>query len=205
MPESQFTVGLTGGIASGKSTIADMFEDLGVPVIDTDVVAREVVAPGSPSIDDIRTRFGDSVIDVDGSLKRRLLRDIIFADDEKRRALEAILHPRIRKEAWRQAAGAKGPYVIVVVPLLYESPMKSEVDRILVVDCDRETQIQRLMLRDNESRDQACRILATQASREQRLAIADDIVNNDSGVEKAREQVEALHRTYLELASGKSN
>jgi dephospho-CoA kinase len=203
--DNRLIIALTGGIASGKSTVASFFADLGVPVIDTDIVAREVVAPGSPAVDEIRDRFGDGVIDDDGSLKRRDLREIIFADDDKRSALEAILHPRIRKETWRQAAEADGPYVIVVVPLLYESPMKSEVDRVLVVDCDPETQIERLMSRDNESREQACRILATQASRDERLSIADDIVSNDSGIDSAREQVEALHLTYLELAADKSN
>ena len=165
MNDTPFVVGLTGGIASGKSTIAGFFEDLGVPVVDTDIVAREVVAPGSPALEEIHGTFGDEVIDAQGALDRRAMRNIIFDDDDKRRALEAILHPRIRTETWRQAAAADGPYVVVVVPLLYESPMKSEMDRIVVVDCAEETQIDRLMLRDNETREQARRILATQASR----------------------------------------
>ena len=132
MPDSRFIVGLTGGIASGKSTIAGFFEDLGAAVIDTDIVAREVVAPGSPGLEEVRMACGDDVIADDGSLDRRKMRDIIFADDEKRRALEAILHPRIRTETWRQATEAEGAYVVIVVPLLYESPMKAEMDRIVV-------------------------------------------------------------------------
>ncbi len=203
MTDMPFVVGLTGGIASGKSTIAGLFEELGVPVIDTDIVAREVVAPGSPALADIRDTFGDEVIDAHGALDRRTMRNIIFADDGKRRSLEAILHPLIRTETWRQAAAADGPYVVVVVPLLYESPMKSEMDRIVVVDCAEETQIERLMLRDNETREQACRILTTQASRDQRLTIADDIVSNDGDIDGARARVRRLHETYLGMAADK--
>ena len=202
MPGRPLRIGLTGGIASGKSTIAGFFEELGVPVIDTDIVAREVVAPGSRALEDIRDTFGEEVIDAQGELDRRAMRNIIFADDGKRRSLEAILHPRIRTETWRQAAAADGPYV-VVVPLLYESPMKSEMDRIVVVDCAEETQIDRLMSRDNETREQACRILATQASRDQRLTIADDIVSNDGDIDGARARVRRLHETYLGMAADK--
>ena len=201
----QFTVGLTGGIASGKSTIAGFFAALGVPVIDTDIVAREVVAPGSPGLVKIRESFGDSVIDESGSLDRYRMREIIFSNDEKRLALERILHPLIRTETNAQAAAAEGDYVVIVVPLLFESPIKAEMDRIVVVDCKEETQIERLMLRDNESRDQACHILATQANREERLSIADDIVRNDGDVDSARERVQTLHEIYMELAREQSN
>ncbi len=203
MTATHFVVGLTGGIASGKSTIAGFFAELGVPVVDTDIVAREVVAPGSPALAEIRAAFGDEIIDAQGELDRRTMRNIIFDDDDKRRSLEAILHPRIRAETWRQAAAADGPYVVVVVPLLYESPMKSEMDRIVVVDCAEETQVDRLMSRDNETREQACRILATQASREQRLTIADDIVSNDGDMDAARARVRRLHETYLGMAATK--
>lgn len=201
----KFVVGLTGGIASGKSTIARFFEELGVPVVDTDVVAREVVEPGKPALNDIRAQFGDAVIKADGTLDRKAMREIVFADNDKREQLEAILHPRIRAESMAQAAAADGPYVMIVVPLLYESPMRTEMDRILVVDCDVETQIQRLMARDQETREQACRILATQASREERLSIADDIVSNDADIDSAQSQVRRLHRRYLELADAQSN
>ena len=205
MPASQFIVGLTGGIASGKSTIARFFEELGVTVIDTDIVAREVVEPGKPALDEVREEFGDAVIKPDGTLDRKAMRRIVFAEDARRQQLEAILHPRIRAESLAQAAAAEGPYVIVVVPLLYESPMKSEMDRILVVDCDEETQIERLMSRDDETRETACRILATQASRAERLSIADDIVSNDADIGSAHSQVQHLHRRYRELADAQSN
>ena len=195
-----YVVGLTGGIASGKSTIASFFEDLGVPVVDTDIVAREVVQPGMPALDEIRSKFGDDVFAADGALDRRALRNRVFADDNERRRLEAILHPRIREESFRQVESADGPYVIVVVPLLYESPMKAEMDRIVVVDCTVETQLSRLLMRDKESEEQGRRIIATQASREERLSIADDIVNNDGDLDDGRDAVAKLHEKYLALA-----
>jgi dephospho-CoA kinase len=197
-------VGLTGGIASGKSTIAERFESLGVPVVDTDVVAREVVLPGSPALEEIRQAFGEDVIDDAGELDRGALRDLVFSDDAERKRLETILHPRIRDAAFDQATAAEGPYVIIAVPLLYESPMKDVMDRILVVDCSEETQIQRLMARDGESRGQACRIMATQASREQRLSIADDVISNDGAREESFAAVDALHADYLALARDKA-
>ena len=196
----KFIVGLTGGIASGKSTIANFFADLGVPVIDTDVVAREVVAPGMPALDEIRAAFGDAVFTEDGNLDRQAMRNIVFDDASKRKTLESILHPRIRDESYRQAAEAEGDYVLIVVPLLYESPMKEQMDRILVVDCDEESQIDRLMARDGESREQARRIMATQASRDERLSIADDVIGNDGDLETAETAVQRLHESYLELA-----
>ena len=196
----KFTVGLTGGIASVKSTIADFFADLGVPIIDTDVVAREVVRPGAPALSEIHAVFGDEVIASDGSLDRQAMRNIVFDDAGKRKTLESILHPRIRDESYRQAAAVAGDYVIIVVPLLYESPMKEHMDRILVVDVDEETQIGRLMERDDESREQACRILATQATREDRLSIADDVISNDGSLDDAKSAVLRLHESYLDFA-----
>ena len=193
-------VGLTGGIASGKSLIADMFADLGVPVVDTDIIARQVVAPGMPALDEIRDKFGPDVMQTDGTLDRRAMRDIIFADDVKRRELEAILHPKIRDEAERQVAGADHDYVIVVVPLLVGSPMQEMMDRILVVDCDEETQVARLVARDVESVAQARRIMATQSSRSERLAIADDVIENNGTIEAAHRLVAALHSNYLKQA-----
>jgi len=129
------------------------------------------------------------------------MREMVFADPEKRLRLEAILHPRIRDEAFRQARTAEGPYVIIVVPLLYESPMKAAMDRVLVVDCKEDTQLERLLARDTESEAQARRILATQASRAQRLSIADDVIDNDGDVEASRRSVAALHKQYLALAA----
>ena len=193
-------VGLTGGIASGKSTVADYFAALGVAVVDTDIIAREIVAPGQPALDEIRVAFGDHVVAGNGSLDRAQLREIVFADDARRTELEGILHPRIRDAAFEQAATAGGPYVIIVVPLLYESPMRHAMDRILVVDCDEATQLQRLTARDNESVDQARRIIAAQASREERLSIANDLIGNEGSLLDTRNAVEALHQRYLGLA-----
>ena len=194
-------IGLTGGIASGKSTVADMFADLGVPVIDTDVIAREVVAPGRPALDEIRARFGDGIVDADGRLDRSRLRNVIFADSRARDDLEAILHPRIGAETRRQAAAAGGAYQLIVVPLLVESSLRDFVDRVLVVDCDEDTQIQRLLARDAESPGQARRILAAQASREERLSIADDIIENNGDLASLRRRVEALDVSYRSLAA----
>ena len=193
-------IGLTGGIASGKSLVADLFAELGVAVVDTDVIARELVQPGQAALDDIRNAFGDSAFMDDGTLDRPAMRQQIFADDDARCRLEAILHPLIRIEALRQANAADGEYLLIIVPLLTESALKNEVDRILVVDCDETTQIERLLARDAESEEQARRILASQASREQRLALADDIIHNDSSIDAAASQVSALHDTYLALA-----
>ena len=193
-------IGLTGGIASGKSTVADLFAELGAPVIDTDVIAREIVEPGQPALDEIRTRFGDHVIDAGGNLDRRELRGIVFGDDCARLDLEAILHPRIGEETRRQAAAAGGDYQLIVVPLLVGSKLVEFVDRVLVVDCDEDTQIERLLQRDSETVAQARRILAAQASRDERLAIADDVVRNDGSLDETREQVRNLDRLYRSLA-----
>ena len=193
-------IGLTGGIASGKSTVANMFADLGVELVDTDVIAREVVEPGQPALAEIRDAFGDDVIDREGQLDRRRLRAIVFADPSKRQYLESILHPKIRDEAARQSAAATGPYHLVVVPLMVESPMRHEMRRVLVVDCREETQLERLLARDLESEEQARRMLAAQASREERLSIADDVVRNDGDLADTRRQVDELHAFYLSLS-----
>ena len=193
-------IGLTGGIASGKSTVANMFADLGVELVDTDVIAREVVEPGQPALDEIRDAFGDDVIDSEGQLDRRKLRAIVFADPAKRQHLESILHPKIRDEAARQSAAATGPYHLVVVPLMVESPMRHEMRRVLVVDCSEDTQLERLLARDLESEEQARRMLAAQASREERLSIADDVVRNDGDLADTRRQVDELHAFYLSLS-----
>jgi dephospho-CoA kinase len=192
-------VGLTGGIASGKSMVADIFAELGAAIIDTDVIAREVVAPGQPALEEIASEFGASIVDADGVLDRDALRQLIFADDEARTRLEAILHPRIGVETHRQADTAGGEYQLIVVPLLVNSALRSFVDRVLVVDCDEETQIRRLTARDGETEDQARRILAAQASRSERLAIADDIISNDGTVANLRQQVAGLHEIYRTL------
>lgn len=193
-------IGLTGGIASGKSTVADLFAEHGATVVDTDIIARQVVEPGSTALAEIGAEFGDHVIDREGRLDRAAMRKIVFADDAARKRLEAILHPRIQKETRRQVQAADGDYVMVVVPLLIESPLRDDVDRILVVDCSEETQLRRLLARDAESEEQARRILAAQASRAQRLAVADDIIRNDDDMEFTKSQVDALHSFYRNLS-----
>ncbi len=194
-------IGLTGGIASGKTTVADMFAALEVPVIDTDLIAREVVATGEPALIDIRHEFGDEVFDDKGDLDRGAMRRIVFADNDARERLQAILHPRIQAAAYQRAASAGGRYQLIVVPLLTESPIRDFVDRVLVVDCDESTQIRRLVARDGESEGQARRILAAQASRDERLKIADDVLRNDSDLSATLEQVQALHHQYLALTT----
>jgi dephospho-CoA kinase len=203
-------IGLTGGIASGKSTVADLFAELGVAIIDTDVIAREVVAPGQPALDEISAAFGDHLVDDHGDLDRAALREIIFDDFQARHRLEAILHPRIGEETRRQSRSAetsdrlsdqtKCGYQIIVIPLLVTSALREFVDRVLVVDCDENTQIRRLTARDGGSEEQARRILAAQASRTERLAIADDVIDNDGDVAELRRQVATLHEIYRSLA-----
>jgi dephospho-CoA kinase len=200
-PESvSFKVGLTGGIASGKTTVSNMFAELGVPVIDTDIVAREVVEPGKPTIEAIRERFGDAVISKSGTLERGEMRKIVFRDDTARADLEAILHPRIGAEVRRQSALLDAPYQIIAVPLLVDSALLQFVDRVLVVDCEEDTQIHRLMQRDSGTIEEAKRILASQSSRDERLAIADDVIRNDRDLAHLRRRVTALHDRYRRLA-----
>jgi len=198
-------IGLTGGIASGKTTVAKMFADLGVPIIDTDVIAREVVAPGASALDEIRKAFGAEVFQLGGTLDRRAMRKIVFTDDAKRQQIEDILHPRIRDAVYERVAETDGPYLIIVVPLLFGSPMTDFMDRVLVVDCSEEVQLSRLLARDTENVEQARRIIASQASREQRLSIADDVVPNDSDKEDTRQRVDALHNEYLRLSNATGN
>jgi dephospho-CoA kinase len=193
-------IGLTGGIASGKTTVAKFFADLGIPVIDTDVIAREVVAPGAPALIEIREAFGDAVFNDDGSLDRQAVRKLVFADAGKRQQLEGILHPRIRDAAVAQARAVSAPYMVIVVPLLVESPLQAFMDRILVVDCSEDVQLSRLMLRDAENEEQARSMIAAQSSREERLAIADDVLLNDADLDETRTKVAALHQGYLELS-----
>lgn len=193
-------IGLTGGIASGKTAVSDMFAAYGVPVIDTDRIARDVVQPGMPALEEIRQRFGDGVIAADGSLDRSALRKLVFENEKNRKAVEAILHPRIRRETIARSNAADGPYQIIVVPLLVESALKPFLDRIVVVDCDPRTQLQRLLSRDREDLEQARRMIAAQASREERLAIANDVIDNDGDLAETRRQVENLHRRFLDLA-----
>src|SRR5579863_8470842 len=186
-------IGLTGGIASGKSTVAQRFAELGIPVIDADVAAREVVAPGTPGLARVIERFGASILAENGELDRGALRQVIFNDPGSRQDLEAILHPLIRESMERSAKVAAGPYLVMVIPLLVESDSRGRVDRILVVDVDEPAQLRRVQTRDGGSLDQARAILASQVSRAARVAAADDVLLNGGTVTDLRQAVDRLH------------
>ncbi len=192
-------IALTGGIASGKSTVAQLFTALGAKLIDTDQIAREVVTPPSPVLDAIVARFGRELLTPAGTLDRGRLRKIVFADTAARADLEAMIHPAIRTEVARRSAQTGGPYQLIAVPLLLETATWRDYDRVLVVDADPGLQLLRLMQRDGIDRDAAQRMLAAQADRSQRNAIADDIITNDGDISSLAAQVETLHRRYLGL------
>ena len=228
-----FTVGLTGGIGSGKSTVADLFAGLGVPVIDTDLIAHQLTKPGGEALDAIRAEFPDAVMQADGTLDRAALRRIVFSDATARRQLEAILHPRIRREVEHALAALRAPYAMIVIPLLVQRqdrpegeqpeghlcpqrgykrlaayPLRVEtggyrdlLSRVLVVDCTEAQQIERAMSRSKLSREEVVAILATQASRVQRLAAANDVILNAATPDALRAEVAVLHQRYLDLAA----
>lgn len=195
-----FCVALTGGIGSGKSAVADAFARHGVPIIDTDVIARELVAPGQPALKEIAAQFGDGVLTADGRLDRGALREIVFADPAQRRALEQLLHPRIRDEVRRRLDGLQGPYCLAVIPLLAETGDYPFVDRVLLVEADEAIRIRRTMARDRLSREQVEQILASQSSADQRRALADDIIDNSRDLAHLEQQIDTLHEKYLALA-----
>jgi dephospho-CoA kinase len=195
-----FRVGLTGGIASGKSTAAKFFGALGVPILDSDQVAREVVEPGQPPLERLVERFGRGILTADGHLDRPALRDIVFSDPKARADLENLTHPAIGAAMEARSAAAGGPYQILVIPLLIEKNLGSQVNRVLVVDCDEELQIRRLHTRDGSTRAQAQAILDAQVSRSARLKAADDVIRNDADMGAVQAQVAELHTRYLELA-----
>jgi len=198
-------IGLTGGIASGKSTVTQRFAELGVPVIDADVASRKVVEPGTPGLAQVVERFGAGILE-GGRLDRRALRNLIFEDSSLRQALDAILHPLIREEMEHEAAQAQAPYVIMAIPLLVEGRSSAKrVDRVLVVDADETLQIQRLQARDGSSAEQARAILTSQATRAARLKTADDVLLNSGSVSDLRQAVDRLHEQYLQLAQTSSS
>src|SRR5450631_2227455 len=199
-------IGLTGGIASGKSTVTQRFAELGVPVIDADIASRTVVEPGKPGLSQLVLRFGEGVLDAEGRLDRPALRALIFNDSSARHALDGILHPLIRAEMEHAAADVQGPYVLMAIPLLVEGGNAHErVDRVLVVDVDEALQIRRLQARDGSSAEQARAILASQASRAARLGEADDVLLNTGNVAELRQAVDRLHEQYLHLAQTSSS
>ncbi|MFC0400453.1 dephospho-CoA kinase [Paraburkholderia rhizosphaerae] len=197
-----FAVGLTGGIGSGKSFVAQRFAARGVPIVDTDAIAHRITAPNGIAMPAIASEFGASFVAQDGSLDRARMRTLVFSDETARRRLEAITHPLIRAETERERQQASGPYVVIVVPLLVESgTWKGRVDRVLVIDCSIDTQIVRVMSRNAFTREQVLAIIARQATRDARLAAADDVIVNDNlPLESLDARVDELHRLYASCA-----
>jgi dephospho-CoA kinase len=201
-----YTVGLTGGIGSGKSAVAALFAKLGIAVIDTDEIARELTRAGGAAIEPIRAAFGSGLIGADGALDRTRMRKLVFADPAQKRKLEAVLHPLIRKESARRVESSGGPYAILVVPLLAEGGVdRSRYQRVLVVDCSEAQQIERVMRRSGLSENDVRDILASQARREERLAIADDVIDNGGDPEALEHQVSSLNEKYITLARDSQN
>lgn len=194
-------IGLTGGIGCGKTTVCQLFADLGVPIIDADLIARQVVVPGSPLLDTLSTTFGTSIILSNGELDRAALRDRIFTSETARQQLNAIMHPAIYSVIAHNIQNLSGQYCIVAVPLLLETGQQHHMDRVLVVDCDIQTQIIRVKQRDKLKDQQIQSIINSQISRPQRLALADDIIDNSATSEKLAEQVKRLHNSYNFLAN----
>ncbi|AMH13303.1 dephospho-CoA kinase [Citrobacter sp. FDAARGOS_156] len=197
----RYTVALTGGIGSGKSTVANAFADLGINIIDADIIARQVVEPGTPALKAIAEHFGSEVIATDGSLQRRILRERIFSDPDEKKWLNALLHPLIQQETQHQFQQATSPYLLWVVPLLVENALYKKADRVLVVDVTPETQLRRTMQRDDVTREHVEQILAAQATREARLAVADDVIDNNGAPDAIVSDVARLHALYLQFAS----
>jgi dephospho-CoA kinase len=200
----RFTVGLTGGIGSGKSVVARLFAERGVTIVDTDQIARGLTIPGGAAMPDIIAEFGPDMADAQGAMDRARMRELVFREPDAKRRLEAILHPRIRDAVAAAAAIATGPYTIFDVPLLVESgAWKDRVDRVLVVDCPEEVQVARVMARNGLPEDQVRAIMAAQVPRATRLAAADDIVNNGGQLEDLPPQIEHLHQLYLDFSKRK--
>jgi len=196
-----FVVGLTGGIGSGKSAVAEEFARLGATVVDTDAIAHELTAAGGAAIEGIRRLFGDACIDASGAMDRSKVRELVFEDAGARKRLERLLHPMIREESTRRIAAATGPYIVHVVPLLVESDdYRSRVDRVLVVDCPEQIQLARVSARSGLTEEEVRRIIAAQIPRTQRLAAADDVIDNSGSLDDLHRQVQALHRSYLAMS-----
>ena len=197
-----FVVGLTGGIGSGKSAVADEFARLGASVVDTDAIAHELTAPGGAAMSDVKRLFGAAFVNAAGAMDRERMRELAFSDPAQRQRLESLLHPMIRAESARRIAAATGPYVLHVVPLLIESPgYRERVGRVLVVDCPEELQIARVRRRSGLPEDEVRRIIASQIQREKRRAAADDVIDNSGPVSAMQQQVRKLHENYLRFAA----
>jgi dephospho-CoA kinase len=198
---SDFVVGLSGGIGSGKTTVTDLFARLGVDIIDADVIARDVVAPGTVGLSQIVSKLGKQILDEKGQLNRSLLRQKVFAEPELKAWLNQLLHPLIRQQMQQQTQAATSPYCILSVPLLVENNLAKSVDRVLIVDVSESTQLQRTVQRDNSNVEQISAIMRAQASREQRLAIADDVIQNEGAPKDLVDKVAELHQFYGKLAA----
>ncbi|MDD9341595.1 MAG: dephospho-CoA kinase [Providencia heimbachae] len=198
-----YIVALTGGIGSGKTTVANEFAKLGVPLVDADVIARQVVEPETPALNSIVLRYGKNILNPDGTLNRSHLRAIIFSNVEEKKWLNALLHPLIQTETQKQFQQADYPYVLWVVPLLIENNISHLADRVLVVDVTREEQISRTIARDNISQEQVSNILEAQASREKRLSYANDVITNHTNDTNIKDKVATLHNLYLTLSENK--
>jgi len=194
-------IGLTGGIGCGKSTVCRLFAELGVTIIDADIIGKQLVEPGMPVLDLLKTEFGDQILDAEGALNRALLRDMVFSDAKKKQQLEAIMHPPIYQQIAVDINNSAGAYCIIAIPLLLETQKADIVDRVLVVDCSLEMQLERVMQRDNLSRTQALSIIESQISRQQRLMLADDIINNSATLTELAEQIKRLHNSFILLAT----
>ena len=195
-------IGLTGGIGSGKSAAGIEFEKLGITVIDADEIAQKASLKNSKAYKEIVEYFGASILDNSQNIDRRKLRNIVFNDDEQKKKLEQILHPAIREDISFAISNSKSPYTIIMVPLIYETNSKDNYDRILVIDCDEDIQISRAVSRDGASEEDIKKIINSQATKKERLSIADDVISNNSSIEKLSEKVLHLHKNYLELING---
>jgi dephospho-CoA kinase len=201
-----FVVGLTGGIGSGKSAAAEHFARLGATVVDTDLIAHQLTGPGGAAVAEIARLFGSEYVDPSGALDRKRMRALAFSDPAAKRRLESLLHPMIRDESKRQIDAATGPYVVHVVPLLVESPgYRERVQRVVVVDCPEEVQVERVMARSGLSGREVRAIMDAQVPRQSRLAAADDVIDNSGTLEQLHQQVGALHRRYRALATARAN
>ncbi len=197
-------IGLTGGIGCGKTTVCRLFAELGVPVVDADLIARLLVEPGEPALQAIVQAFGADILQADGSLDRPKLREAIFADPAQKRRLDAIMHPRVYARIAAEVAALQADYCLIAVPLLLESKNPYTVDRVLVIDCPPQVQLERVVTRDKLSAEQAQAIVASQMPRPQRLARADDVIDNSAGPELLAEQVKSLHNSYIFLATART-
>ncbi len=202
---SDFVIGLTGGIGSGKTQVSDYFAKLGIDIVDADICSRIVVEPGKPALEEIVNRFSHAILDKTGNLNRAKLRKIIFKDPGEKQWLESLLHPLIFEEIMGQLQAASSPYAILVSPLLVEAGQNHFCQRVLVVDVPEDIQLARTMQRDDNSEEQVKAIMASQASRQQRIDYADDIISNDSNLESLYRKVDELHQRYLEYATQASS